>query len=88
MTRTYGLNEWREDLKALMRKAGIGEQPVIFLFGDTQIKYEVFLEDVASLASTGEVAGLFPTDEKHTICDKMRNIDRQRDKSKQVENYY
>ncbi|KAA0191400.1 hypothetical protein HAZT_HAZT007382 [Hyalella azteca] len=85
MSRTYGLTEWREDLKLLVKKAGFGEQPVVFLFSDTQIKQEVFLEGVCSLLSSGEVPGLFPSDEKHTICDKMRNVDRQRDKSKQTD---
>ena len=37
MSRTYGITEWREDLKMLMRKAGIGENHIIFLFGDTQV---------------------------------------------------
>lgn len=49
-----------------------------------QIKDEIFLEAISSILNIGEIPGLFPTDEKHTICDKMRNIDRQRDKSKQV----
>ena len=49
-----------------------------------QIKQEVFLEDVVSLISTGTVPGLFPQDEKNSIYDIMRNIDRQREKSRQV----
>ncbi|KAF2360955.1 Dynein heavy chain AAA module D4 [Trinorchestia longiramus] len=85
MSRTYGITEWRDDLKMLVKKAGFGEQPVVFLFSDTQVKQEVFLEGVCSLLSSGEVPGLFPSDEKHTICDKMRNFDRQRDKSKQTD---
>lgn len=37
MSRTYGLTEWREDLKGIMKRAGFGEQPVVFLFSDTQV---------------------------------------------------
>ncbi|XP_076039498.1 dynein axonemal heavy chain 7-like [Oratosquilla oratoria] len=85
MNRSYGLTEWREDLKTIIKKAGTGEQHVVFLFSDTQVKDEVFLEAISSILSIGEVPGLFPADEKHTICDKMRNIDRQRDKSRQTD---
>ena len=35
--------------------------------------------------NAGEVPNLFPADEKQEICDKMRAIDRQRDKSKQTD---
>ncbi|KAK8728581.1 hypothetical protein OTU49_009026, partial [Cherax quadricarinatus] len=85
MSRSYGLTEWREDLKTILKKAGTGEQHIVFLFSDTQIKDEIFLEAISSILSIGEIPGLFPTDEKHTICDKMRNVDRQRDKSKQTD---
>ncbi|XP_037775624.1 dynein heavy chain 7, axonemal-like [Penaeus monodon] len=85
MSRSYGLTEWREDLKMILKKAGTGEQHIVFLFSDTQIKNEIFLEAISSILSIGEIPGLYPTDEKHTICDKMRNIDRQRDKSKQTD---
>ncbi|XP_063845652.1 dynein axonemal heavy chain 7-like isoform X5 [Scylla paramamosain] len=85
MSRSYGITEWREDLKTILKKAGTGEQHIVFLFSDTQIKDEIFLEAISSILSLGEIPGLFPSDEKHTICDKMRNIDRQRDKSKQTD---
>ncbi|XP_069175792.1 dynein axonemal heavy chain 7 isoform X4 [Procambarus clarkii] len=85
MSRSYGITEWREDLKTILKKAGTGEQHIVFLFSDTQIKDEIFLEAISSILSIGEIPGLYPTDEKHTICDKMRNVDRQRDKSKQTD---
>ena len=37
MSRTYGITEWKEDLKIILKKAGFGEQPVVFLFSDTQV---------------------------------------------------
>ena len=50
-----------------------------------KIKDESFLEDINNLLNAGEVPNLFATDEKQEICDKMRSIDRQRDKSKQTD---
>ena len=41
MSRTYGLSEWREDVKTVLKKAGLGEQHVVFLFADTQVNYYV-----------------------------------------------
>lgn len=43
------------------------------------------MEDINNLLNAGEVPNLFPTDEKQEICDKMRQLDRQRDKSKQTD---
>lgn len=36
LTRGYGSNEFREDLKKLYRTAGIDGEPVVFLFSDSQ----------------------------------------------------
>lgn len=68
--------EWREDLKKILRRAAEGTSSAVFLFTDTQIKQESFLEDISNLLNTGEVPNMFPIDEKNEICDKMRQIDK------------
>ncbi|XP_069795725.1 dynein axonemal heavy chain 12 isoform X2 [Narcine bancroftii] len=72
ISKTYGINEWREDLKNLLRSAGVKGQPTVFLITDTQIKEEAFLEDVDSLLNTGEVPNLFAPDEKQEIMEGVR----------------
>ena len=72
----YTSVEWREDLKKILRKSAEGSNHTIFLFTDTQIKEENFLEDVSNLLNTGEVPNMFPIDEKNEICSKMRQIDK------------
>ena len=38
ITKNYGMNEWRDDLRKMMRKAGEMGVSTVFLFGDHQIK--------------------------------------------------
>lgn len=55
LTRGYGSNEFREDLKKLYRIAGIDGTSIVFLFSDTQIVTESFLEDINNMLNSGEV---------------------------------
>jgi dynein heavy chain len=59
ITRTYGVTSFHEDLKVLLRTAGCDNEPVTFLFNDSQIVKESFLEDINNILNTGEVPNLF-----------------------------
>lgn len=85
ITRLYGVNEWREDVKGILRKASATDQHGVFLFSDTQIKEEAFLEDISNLLNSGEVPNIFTGEERVELCEKMRQLDRQRDKSMQTD---
>lgn len=72
-------------MKIILRKASASDQHCVFLFTDTQIKEESFLEDISNLLNSGEIPNLFATEDKIELCEKMRQIDRQRDKSVQTD---
>jgi dynein heavy chain len=55
-----------------MRQVGGKGNPTGFLFTDTQIKQESFLEDVNNILNTGEVPNIFPADEKADVCELVR----------------
>lgn len=59
-------------MKALYRIAGGQNKPTTFLFDETQIKYETFLEDVNNILTSGEVPNLFGKDEIAGVLDEVR----------------
>nr|PNR35709.1 hypothetical protein PHYPA_021559 [Physcomitrium patens] len=73
-TRTYFSQQFHDDLKLLFLAAGIGEnkQQVVFLFDDTQVMEETFLEDINNILSTGEVPNLFNKDDLAQVFDGIR----------------
>ena len=52
ITKNYKDPQWKDDLKSLIKTAGKNE-PVTFLFSDTQIVKESFLEDLNNILNTG-----------------------------------
>uniref|UniRef100_A0A3B4Z7I9 Dynein axonemal heavy chain 12 n=1 Tax=Stegastes partitus TaxID=144197 RepID=A0A3B4Z7I9_9TELE len=74
ISKSYGMTEWRDDLKMLLKNAGVKGQKTVFLVTDAQIKDEAFLEDVDSVLNTGEVPNLFAIDEKQEIMESLRPI--------------
>lgn len=69
ISKNYGRVEWREDIKTLLKMAGAQNKKTVFLITDSQIKEELFLEDIDSLLNSGEVPNLFAPDEKAEITE-------------------
>ena len=46
----------------------------MFLFSDTQIKNEGFVEDINNILNAGEVPNMFPSDEKMSIMEAVRPL--------------
>lgn len=63
LKKTYNMGSLDEDLRVLYRSAGWKRNPTTFLFTDSEIKFEMFLEKINTVLMTGNVPGLFPKDE-------------------------
>jgi dynein heavy chain len=75
ITRNYGTNEFREDIKGMMTNmAKDGGKGLVFLFSDTQIVKESFLEDINNVLNTGEVPNLFLPDEVEQVIGLTRPL--------------
>eukprot|EP00898_Chlorokybus_atmophyticus_P004944 jgi/Chlat1/5450/Chrsp36S00417 len=70
----YGASEWREDLKRVLKMAGVEGKSAVFLFSDTQIVRESFLEDMNNILNSGEVPNLWGSDDLESITSAMRPI--------------
>lgn len=74
----YGRVEWKEDLRNMLMKCGTSSDAedgaTTFLLTDTQIIDDLFIADVNSLLSSGEVPMLFSPAERDMVGEKMRPI--------------
>ncbi|KAL0221591.1 hypothetical protein RCL1_001445 [Eukaryota sp. TZLM3-RCL] len=63
ITRSFGVNDWKDLLKGIMKNCGLREKRMALLLADSKITNESFLEDVNSILNSGEVPNLFPAEE-------------------------
>ncbi|CAM9558130.1 unnamed protein product, partial [Phaeothamnion confervicola] len=71
ISKSYGVLEWREDVKRLLLAAGVDNTPTVFLLDDTQIVQESFLEDINGILNTGEVPNLFNSEELAALTEAI-----------------
>ena len=69
----YSMNEWREDIKQCLLKAGLQQHPVTFLFTDTQIVNEQMVEDINNILNSGDLPNLYGPDELEQIMTTCRS---------------
>uniref|UniRef100_A0A3B3YWL0 Uncharacterized protein n=1 Tax=Poecilia mexicana TaxID=48701 RepID=A0A3B3YWL0_9TELE len=73
ISRGYTLKNFSNDLKMVMQIAGLDGQQVVLLLEDYQFVHPAFLEMVNSLLSSGEVPGLYTTEELEPLLSSLKD---------------
>ncbi|GLG99034.1 Dynein heavy chain, cytoplasmic, partial [Gryllus bimaculatus] len=73
VTKSYRVQEFKDDLKDLYNKAGVELKPMAFIFSDTQVTEEAFMEIINNMLSSGEVPNLYKPEEFEEIKNKLSN---------------
>ena len=69
----YGIDEFNEDLRTVMRRVGIDGEKVCFIFDESNALGSGFLEAMNALLASGEVPGLFEGDEYTALMSACRD---------------
>ena len=69
ISKHYNSVDWHEDLKKVLMSTELQGQPDVFLFSDTHIVQESFVEDLNGILNTGEVANLWTTEEMMVLVE-------------------
>ncbi|RYG69725.1 hypothetical protein EON64_02000, partial [archaeon] len=67
ISKGYGINEWRENIKECLLNAGVKNKPIVFLFNDIQIINETMLEDINGVLNSGDIPNLYATEDLESI---------------------
>lgn len=69
-----GVNEWREDVKRVLRAAGGQGRDVVFVILDNQLNNATFLQDIDSLLNSGLVPNIFTVEEKQELIEVCHSL--------------
>ena len=71
-SRKYTLLNFDEDLREVMRRAGVEGEKICFLFDEANALSSAFLEKMNALLASGEVPGLFEGDDRAALMTGCR----------------
>ncbi|XP_063709228.1 dynein axonemal heavy chain 12-like [Culicoides brevitarsis] len=72
ITKNYSLQDWRDDLKIVLKESGGMGRDTVFVMNEGQIKSPTFLQDIDCLLNLGEVPNIYAIDEKQEILEMVR----------------
>mmetsp|Transcript_7015 Transcript_7015/g.26224 ORF Transcript_7015/g.26224 Transcript_7015/m.26224 type:complete len:4128 (-) Transcript_7015:64-12447(-) len=74
ISKSFDEKEWKDFLKQVMLESGKNNLPSVFLFTDTQIIKESFLEDINNLLNAGEIPNLMEPADLDEIYQEMKPL--------------
>lgn len=69
----YGIEDFNEDLRGVMRRVGVDGEKVCFIFDESNVLSSGFIEAINALLASGEVPGLFDGDEYTALMSAVRD---------------
>ncbi|KAF7254360.1 Dynein heavy chain 6, axonemal [Varanus komodoensis] len=88
ISRTYNHGNFRDDLKAVYKKAGLEGKRTVFLITDSDIIQESFLEDLSCILKSGQVPNLFEKEELDNIIVPLTSVAEKAKHPNKIENIY
>ncbi|KAK8797138.1 hypothetical protein WA158_004348 [Blastocystis sp. Blastoise] len=73
ISKKYTIDNFDDDLRMVMKKAGVDGEQICFIFDESNILSSAFLERMNALLASGEVPGLFEDDEMSQLLNQMRD---------------
>ncbi|CAJ1398655.1 unnamed protein product [Effrenium voratum] len=70
----YGMTEFRDDVKKCLMKCGVEDKVQVFLFCDTQIVKEDFVEAINNVLNSGDVPNLYANEDMESISGACRQL--------------
>ncbi|CAE7602693.1 Dnah1 [Symbiodinium sp. CCMP2456] len=70
----YGMTEFKDDVKKCLMKCGVEDKVQIFLFCDTQIVKEDFVEAINNVLNSGDVPNLYANEDFEAISSSCRQL--------------
>jgi dynein heavy chain 1 len=68
----YGIDDFNEDLRSVMRRVGVDNEKICFIFDECNALSSAFLEAMNALLASGEVPGLFDGDDYTALMSACR----------------
>ncbi|EZG61130.1 putative dynein heavy chain [Gregarina niphandrodes] len=72
--RDYGLTDFENDLRTVMKRAGVKSEKLTFIFDESNVFGPGFLERMNALLASGEVPGLFEQDSLAQLLSECRSV--------------
>jgi dynein heavy chain len=78
IAKNYDFAAWRDDMKEkLFMSCGVDQRHTVFLFSDTQITKEAFVEDINNILNNGEIPNLYQeAEEIAAIIEAMKEANK------------
>jgi dynein heavy chain len=78
ISKNYDFKAWRDDMKEkLYNAAGFEAKETVFLFSDTQITQEVFVEDINNILNGGEIPNLYAdAEDQNMVIEAMKDVNK------------